>query len=376
MRVEGTLPGAPGVFELDSALARGQALGTTASFGPCKSRRHDRRDSGERLPRRWRDRTRRLRQDHPARAMGATRGSSGRLGVAGQVRRRSRDPAHPAGLRLRSGLARQRRPGRRHEWPVRRTRWAAPRPASPRRSESSPEPFVLMVDDLHELQAPGLPRRPGRGDLGDPGRVPAGGASRFEQPHLPRLRASGDAVELDGSRPGPDVAGAEQIFAEADVGVSREAGGRGDRTDRGLAGGPLPGGDDRTPRPRSGGSGDGRRPLRGRLPVPRVLVLLPKPMQRFLRRTAILDQLSAPLCDAVLGESGGQAAAARAGGVELVPGPARPSPGVVPLPRAVSRVPPRGAPSRRARRHRAKLHLRAADWYESNGSPTWPSSTC
>ena len=29
-------------------------------------------------------------------------------------------------------------------------------------------------------------------------------------------------------------------------------------------------------------------------------------MQQFLRRTAVLDRLHGPLCDAVLGESGGQ----------------------------------------------------------------------
>ena len=40
-------------------------------------------------------------------------------------------------------------------------------------------------------------------------------ASRFEQPHLPRLRASGDAVELVASDLALDAAGAEQIFAEA-----------------------------------------------------------------------------------------------------------------------------------------------------------------
>ena len=36
------------------------------------------------------------------------------------------------------------------------------------------------------------------------------------------------------------------------------------------------------------------------------LVRLPESVQRFLRRTAVLDQLSAPLCEAVLAESGAQ----------------------------------------------------------------------
>ena len=33
---------------------------------------------------------------------------------------------------------------------------------------------------------------------------------------------------------------------------------------------------------------------------------MPEDLQRFLRRTAVLDQLCAPLCDAVLGEPGAQ----------------------------------------------------------------------
>ena len=36
------------------------------------------------------------------------------------------------------------------------------------------------------------------------------------------------------------------------------------------------------------------------------LMSLPENLQRFLRRTAVLDQMCAPLCDAVLEESGGQ----------------------------------------------------------------------
>jgi LuxR family maltose regulon positive regulatory protein len=44
-------------------------------------------------------------------------------------------------------------------------------------------------------------------------------------------------------------------------------------------------------------------------------MLLPKKTQRFLRRTAVLDQMSARLCDAVLGESGGQVSRA----IEICP---------------------------------------------------------
>ena len=98
------------------------------------------------------------------------------------------------------------------------------------------------------------------------------------------------------------------------------------------------------------------------------LMLLPKKTQRFLRRTAVLDQLSAPLCDAVLGESGGQ---------ERLRALEASNSFLVPLDRhrewyryhglyrefllgELRRVEPEVI---------AKLHLRAADWYESNGSP-------
>ena len=71
------------------------------------------------------------------------------------------------------------------------------------------------------------------------------------------------------------------------------------------------------------------------------LMQLPEDVQRFLRRTAVLDQLSAPLCDAILEESGCAGAASRPGGDEPVLGPAGPSAWVVSLPRAVPGVPAR-----------------------------------
>ena len=84
---------------------------------------------------------------------------------------------------------------------------AAPRLASV--LQASPSPFVLIIDDLHELKSP---------ECHDVlsvviGGVPAGSqlitASRAEQPHLPRLRASGDAVEFGratsrSTRPAPN----------------------------------------------------------------------------------------------------------------------------------------------------------------------------
>ena len=95
---------------------------------------------------------------------------------------------------------------------------------------------------------------------------------------------------------------------------------------------------------------------------------LPEDDQRFLRRTAVLDQLSGPLCDAVLGDTGAQERLRRLEAASQF---------LVPLDRRrewyryhalfrefllgeLRRVEPDIVP---------KLHLRAADWYEANGSP-------
>ena len=98
------------------------------------------------------------------------------------------------------------------------------------------------------------------------------------------------------------------------------------------------------------------------------LLQLPESDQRFLRRTAVLDQLCAPLCDAVVGEPGAQERLRKLEAASLF---------LVPLDRRrewyryhglfrefllgeLRRVEPDVI---------TKLHLRAADWYESNGSP-------
>jgi len=95
----------------------------------------------------------------------------------------------------------------------------------------------------------------------------------------------------------------------------------------------------------------------------------PKDIQRFLRRTAVLDQLCGPLCEAVLGSSAAASQLRRveASSLFLIPLDhrrhwyryhglyrefllgelGRVEPGII-----------------------MTLHQRAADWYESNGSPT------
>jgi LuxR family transcriptional regulator, maltose regulon positive regulatory protein len=243
---------------------------------------------------------------------------------------------------------------------------AAPRLASAFRR--SPEPFVLMVDDLHELHSPachdvlevvlsGVPRE---------SQVVA--SSRTEQPQLPRLRASGDALEFVAGDLALDAAGAEQIFSQAHVSLTGElATALTERTEGWPVGLYLAAliardsiGDDVTI------SGDDRY-VTDYL-YRESLMRLPEGTQRFLRCTAVLDQLSAPLCDAVLGESGAQEQLRSLEASNLF---------LIPLDRhrtwyryhALFREFLLGELRRVEPDVITKLHLRAADWYESNGSP-------
>ena len=95
---------------------------------------------------------------------------------------------------------------------------------------------------------------------------------------------------------------------------------------------------------------------------------LPEGTQRFLRRTAVVDQVSGPLCDALLGEPGGQ---------EQLRELEASSSFLIPLDRRREwyRYHALFREFLLSELHRVepdmimKLHLRAADWYESNGSP-------
>ncbi len=243
---------------------------------------------------------------------------------------------------------------------------AAPRLAAAFRS--TPEPFVLMVDDLQELHASACHDALGVAIAGIPEGSQVVAASRFEQPHLPRLRASGDAVEFEGRDLALDVAGAEQVFAEAQVDVSSELAAEvTERTEGWPVGLYLAAVIARHNRDRKVAVSGDDRYVADYL-YRESLMLLPKRTQRFLRRTAVLDQLCAPLADAVLGESGGQEQlrALEASNVFLVP-----------LDRhrewfryhALYREFLLGELRRVEPDVSTKLHLRAADWYESNGSP-------
>ena len=74
-----------------------------------------------------------------------------------------------------------------------------------------------MLDDLHELQSPDCHDVLSVAISGIPRGSQLVAASRSEQPHLPRLRASGDALELLASDLALDAAGAEHIFSQAHV---------------------------------------------------------------------------------------------------------------------------------------------------------------
>lgn len=244
---------------------------------------------------------------------------------------------------------------------------AAPRLASALRTSSFP--FVLMLDDLHELQLPACHDVLGVVISG----IPAGSqlvvASRAEQPHLPRLRAYGDVLELGAEDLALDAAAAEQIFSQEHVDLTPELAGQvTSRTEGWPVGLYLAA---RIARASDGDalaiSGDDR--YVADFLYREALQNLTPSLQRFLRRTAVLDQLCAGLCDAVLEESGSDARLRVLEATGMF---------VVPLDRRrgwfryhslfrefllseLRRVEPDAA---------EKLHLRAADWYEANGSPS------
>ncbi len=243
---------------------------------------------------------------------------------------------------------------------------AAPRLASALRT--SPVPFVLMLDDLHELQSPACHDVLSVVISGIPRGSQLVAASRSEQPHLPPLRASGDALEYLASDLALDAAGAEQIFAEARVSITPDlAAAVTERTEGWPVGLYLAAviahdsnGDALTV------SGNDR--YVADYLYRESFIRLPESIQRFLRRTAVLDQLCAPLCDALLGESGAQdrLRSLEASNVFLIP-----------LDRrrewyryhALYREFLLGELRRVEPEAIMKLHLRAADWYEANGSP-------
>lgn len=243
---------------------------------------------------------------------------------------------------------------------------AAPRLAAEFRA--SAEPFVLMLDDLHELVSPACHDVLSLLIQSIPHGSQLAVASRCEQPHLPRLRACGEALELEARDLALDAAGARQIFDNAQVSLAPElAAAVIERTEGWPVGVYL--------------AALIARQSRGQVPTlsgadryvadylyREALTRQPKAIQRFLRRSAVPDQLCAPLCEAVLGTS---AAALHLRQIEAH------SLFLTPLDRerewyryhGLFREFLLGELRRTEPGIIATLHQRAADWYQASGFP-------
>jgi LuxR family transcriptional regulator, maltose regulon positive regulatory protein len=243
---------------------------------------------------------------------------------------------------------------------------AAPRLAAEFRA--SAVPFVLMLDDLHELQSPACHDVLGVVLAAIPRGSQLAAASRSEQPHLPRLRVSGDALELGAGDLAFDAAGAWQIFSHAQVSVTPElAAAVTERTEGWAVGLYLAAMIERQDGGRARAVAGDDRYVADYL-YREILIRQPKAIQRFLRRTAVLEQLSGPLCEAVLGSSAAaiQLRRIEAHGLFLTP-----------LDRrrqwyryhGLFREFLLGELRRTEPDVIMTLHQRAADWYESNGAP-------
>jgi len=242
---------------------------------------------------------------------------------------------------------------------------AAPRLAAEIRA--SVLSFVLMLDDLHELQSPACHDVLSVLIAAIPRGSQLAAASRSEQPHLPRLRAAGEALEFGVGDLALDAAGAQQIFATKQVNVTQEqAAAVTDRTEGWpvglyLAAVIAKGSHGQTP------AITGDDPYVADYLYREALAQQPEDRQRFARRTAVLEQLSGPLCDALLGSSGAAGELRRLEATSLF---------VIPLDRRrewyryhdLFREFLLGELRRTEPDVIMTLHQRAADWYEANGS--------
>lgn len=243
---------------------------------------------------------------------------------------------------------------------------AAPRLAFALRA--SPVPFVLMLDDLHELRSPACDDVLSVVIAAIPPESQLATASRSEQPHLPRLRASDEALEFGAGDLALDAVGARQIFANAQVSITREqAAAVTEQTEGWPAGLHLA-----ALIAKEGDGGEqtvsGDDPYVADYLYRETLIRQPEDTQRFLRRTAILDQLSVPLCDAVLESCGAAGQLRHLEATSLF---------VMPLDRrrewyryhSLFREFLLGELRRAEPGIIMALHRHAADWYEANGSP-------
>ena len=242
---------------------------------------------------------------------------------------------------------------------------AAPRLASA--LQASPAPFVFMLDDLHEVQSRDCHDVLGVVISGVPRGSQLVTASRSEQPHVARLRAAGDAHEFVLSDLALDASGAKTIFASNNVPITAEVAATVTARTEGWPVGLYLA----AVIARESGTAmtvSGEDPYVADYLYRESLAKLPEDVQHFLRCTAVLDQMCAPLCDALLGRPGAQKQLRRleAENQFLIPLDRR---------REWYRYHPLFREFLLAELRRAepetimKLHLRAADWYENHGSP-------
>jgi LuxR family transcriptional regulator, maltose regulon positive regulatory protein len=243
---------------------------------------------------------------------------------------------------------------------------AAPRLAA--EFGASPVPFVLMLDDFHELRSPACHDVLRIVISAIPRGSQLAAASRSEQPHLPRLRVSGDALEFGADELAFDVAGAGQVFSGAQVSVTPElAAAVTERTEGWPAGLYLAALIEREGHGRAQTVAGDDRYVADYL-YRETLIRQPRAIQRFLRRTAVLDQLSGPLCEAVLRSPAAAVQLRRTEAQGLF---------LTPLDRrrqwyryhGLFREFLLGELRRTEPDIIMTLHQRAADWYESNGAP-------
>lgn len=241
----------------------------------------------------------------------------------------------------------------------------APRLAST--FSQAPVPFVLLLDDLHELRSPACHDVLGVVLSGMPRGSQLAAASRAEQPHLPRLRAAGQTIELHAPDLALDASAVQRIFSSARVDLTTDqAVVVTERTEGWPVGIYLAAMIARDARQAKWTvSGDDR--FVADYLYQEALSRLDSGIQRFLRRTSVLHQLHGPLCDALLGESDGQdrLRALEDANSFLIPLDRR---------REWYRYHPLfrefllGELRRFEPELIEKLQVRAADWYQSNGS--------
>ena len=170
----------------------------------------------------------------------------------------------------------------------------------------SPAPFVLMLDDLHELQSPACHDVLGVVISGIPTGSQLVTASRFEQPHLPRMRVSGDALELGAADLALGPGGAEQIFSMSQVPLTEDQATLViERTEGWPVGLQLAAMIARDTQ-KDGWTVSGDDRYVADYLYRESLSQQGETTQHFLRRTAVLDRLYAPLCDALLADVGSQ----------------------------------------------------------------------